>query len=420
MPTTSCYYKNNRNFWIFGAFFFLYFFIMATCFPFLPIWLSDVIGLNKTDTGIVFSFLSLFAILFQPFLGILSDKLGMKKHLLWVISVLLLFFAPFFLYVFAPLLKINVILGALVGGLYIGFSFSAGAGAIEAYIERLSRQHHFEYGKARMFGCFGWGICASTAGMLFNINPDIVFWMGSGSAIILLVLLCLAKTESNPTAAVMNSLGANASPFSLKLALGLLTNRQFWLLVLYVVGVACIYDVYDQQFANFFKSFFSSQEQGNQIFGFVTTAGEAANALVMFCTPWLIGRIGAKNALLVAGTIMSIRILGSACATSITEVIILKMLHAFEVPLLLIGIFKYIANTFDSRLSATIYLVGFQFAKQFMAIFLSSAAGNLYDRIGFNQTYLILGGIALAFTAISAFTLSSSRNTASMRSQAAH
>lgn len=54
MPTTSCYYKNNRNFWIFGAFFFLYFFIMATCFPFLPIWLADVIGLNKTDTGIVF------------------------------------------------------------------------------------------------------------------------------------------------------------------------------------------------------------------------------------------------------------------------------------------------------------------------------------------------------------------------------
>jgi OHS family lactose permease-like MFS transporter len=256
--------------------------------------------------------------------------------------------------------------------------------------------------------------------MLFNINPDIVFWMGSGSAIILIVLLCLAKTESNPTAAVIDSLGANASPFSVKLALGLLANRQFWLLVLYVVGVACIYDVYDQQFANFFKSFFSSQEQGNQIFGFVTTAGEAANALVMFCTPWLINRIGAKNALLVAGTIMSIRILGSACATSITEVIILKMLHAFEVPLLLIGIFKYIANTFDSRLSATIYLVGFQFAKQFMAIFLSSAAGNLYDRIGFNQTYLILGGIALTFTAISAFTLSSSRNSAGMSSQAAH
>lgn len=48
---------------------------MATCFPFLPIWLSDVIGLNKTETGIVFSSLSLFAICFQPILGVISDKL---------------------------------------------------------------------------------------------------------------------------------------------------------------------------------------------------------------------------------------------------------------------------------------------------------------------------------------------------------
>ncbi|HCN5674401.1 TPA: MFS transporter, partial [Escherichia coli] len=43
----------NPDFWIFGLFFFLYFFIMATCFPFLPVWLSDVVGLSKTDTGIV-------------------------------------------------------------------------------------------------------------------------------------------------------------------------------------------------------------------------------------------------------------------------------------------------------------------------------------------------------------------------------
>lgn len=156
MNMSSCYYRKNRNFWIFGTFFFLYFFIMATCFPFLPIWLHEVIGLNKTDTGIVFSSLSLFAIIFQPILGVLSDKLGVKKHLLWVITILLLFFAPFFLYVFAPLLKVNIILGALLGGVYIGFVFNSGAGAIEAYVERISRQSAFEYGKARMFGCFGW------------------------------------------------------------------------------------------------------------------------------------------------------------------------------------------------------------------------------------------------------------------------
>ncbi|MGM8330209.1 MFS transporter [Enterobacter hormaechei subsp. xiangfangensis] len=79
MNTTTCTHKDNPNFWIFGLFFFLYFFIMATCFPFLPIWLSDIIGLNKTHTGIVFSCISLSAIAFQPVLGVISDKLGLRK-----------------------------------------------------------------------------------------------------------------------------------------------------------------------------------------------------------------------------------------------------------------------------------------------------------------------------------------------------
>lgn len=410
MNETVCTYKNNPNFWIFGSFFFLYFFIMATCFPFLPIWLSEVIGLNKTETGIVFSSLSLFAILFQPIFGIISDKLGLKKNLLWVITILLFLFAPFFLYVFAPLLKINIVLGALSGGAYIGFVFSGGAGAVEAYIERVSRKSHFEYGKARMFGCFGWGICASTAGILFNINPNIVFWMGSGAAVILMLLLIFAKPEENQTAQVMDKLGANQAQFTIKSAVTLFKLPKLWMFILYVVGVACVYDVFDQQFANFFKSFFASPQQGTEMFGYVTTAGELANALIMFCSPWIINRIGAKNTLLLAGTIMSIRIIGSAFATTAIEVIMLKMLHALEVPFLLVGAFKYITSIFDTRFSATIYLIGFQFSKQLAAIFLSAFAGNMYDRIGFSDTYLILGSIALTVTIISAFTLSSHRN----------
>ena len=41
---------------------------------------------------------------------------------------------------------------------------------IEAYVEKVSRQSNFEYGKTRMFGCIGWGICATCSGLLFNIN----------------------------------------------------------------------------------------------------------------------------------------------------------------------------------------------------------------------------------------------------------
>lgn len=346
----------NPDFWIFGLFFFLYFFIMATCFPFLPVWLSDVVGLSKTDTGIVFSCLSLFAISFQPLLGVISDRLGLKKNLIWSISLLLVFFAPFFLYVFAPLLRFNIWAGALTGGVFIGFVFSAGAGAIEAYIERVSRSRGFEYGKARMFGCLGWALCAAMAGMLFNVDPSLVFWMGSGSALLLLLLLFLARPSTSQTAMVMNTLGANSSLISTRMVFSLFRMRQMWMFVLYTIGVACVYDVFDQQFATFFRSFFDTPQAGIKAFGFATTAGEICNAIIMFCTPWIIHRIGAKNTLLVAGGIMTIRITGSAFATTATEVVILKMLHALEVPFLLVGAFKYITAVFDTRLSATVYL----------------------------------------------------------------
>ncbi|KPD02937.1 MFS transporter [Moellerella wisconsensis] len=405
----ECNYIHNKNFWIFGSYFFLYFFIMATCFPFLPIWLSEVIGLNKLETGIVFSSLSFFAIVFQPILGMISDKLGLKKNLVWIISIALVFFAPFFIYIFAPLLKTNIFLGALVGGLYLGFVFSGGAGAIEAYIERVSRNTHFEYGKARMFGCIGWGICASTAGLLFYNNPNIVFWMGSAAGILLLVLLLLAHPEQNKTLQVMNALGANSAQFNLKMVAKLFKMPKMWMFILYVVGVACVYDVFDQQFATFFKGFFVNPQRGTEVFGFATTAGEAANAIIMFCSPWIINRIGAKRTLIIAGSIMSIRIIGSAFATNAVEVIALKMLHALEVPFLLVGTFKYITSVFDTRLSATIYLIGFQFAKQFSAIFLSTFAGNMYDKIGFHGTYLVLGLIALTVTVISIATLTNDK-----------
>ena len=41
---------------------------------------------------------------------------------------------------------------------------------------------------------------------------------------------------------------------------------RFWGFIVYVVGVASVYDVFDQQFANFFKSFFASPQRGTEVF----------------------------------------------------------------------------------------------------------------------------------------------------------
>ncbi|EPH0090431.1 MFS transporter [Pluralibacter gergoviae] len=397
--------RERHNFIYFMLFFFFYYFIMSAYFPFFPIWLADVNHLTKSETGLIFSFIALFAIIFQTAFGLISDKLGLRKHLLWCIVGLLILFAPFFIFVLAPLLQYNIYLGALAGGIYLGFVFSGGAGAVEAYIERVSRANRFEYGRVRVSGCVGWAICASITGILFSINPNITFWIASGFGLFLAVLLVVSRPEPGSTAQVLDKLGANRREFSLFMALELLRMPRFWAFLLYVIGVASIYDVFDQQFANFFKGFFSSPQRGTEVFGFVTTGGELLNALIMFFAPAIINRIGAKNALLVAGTIMSMRIIGSSFAGSGIEVIILKTLHMFELPFLLVGTFKYISSVFDPRLSATLFLIGFNLAKQISAVVLSPWVGRMYDTVGFHQAYLVLGLIAAAFTALSFFTL---------------
>lgn len=41
-----------------------------------------------------------------------------------------------------------------------------------------------------------------------------------------------------------------------------------------------------------------------------------------------------------------------------------KMLHSLEVPLFVLSIFRYFTLHFDTKLSATLYMIGFQIAAQ--------------------------------------------------------
>ncbi len=85
---------------------------------------------------------------------------------------------------------------------------------MEAYIERVSRANRFEYGKVRVAGCVGWALCASITGVLFSIDPNITFWIASGFALVLGLLLWLSRPESSNSAQVIEALGANRRLFA--------------------------------------------------------------------------------------------------------------------------------------------------------------------------------------------------------------
>ena len=86
----------------------------------------------------------------------------------------------------------------------------------------------------------------------------------------------------------------------------------------------------------------------------------------------------------------------------------MKLIHSFELPIMLIAVFKYLAANFDTRLSSILYLVGYQFTSQVGATVLSPIVGRFYDAIGFSTTYIVMGVTVLLFATLSIFTLAKS------------
>ncbi|MCE4048902.1 MULTISPECIES: MFS transporter [Bacillaceae] len=396
---------SKRLYWQLSAYFFFFFFTWSSSYSLFSIWLGQEINLNGAETGIIFSVNAIFALCMQPIYGYISDKIGLKKNILFFISLLLVFVGPFYIYVYGPLLQFNVLLGAAVGGLYLGTAFLAGIGAIESYIEKIGRKYQFEYGKSRMWGSLGWAAATFFAGQLFNVNPNINFWIASVSAVILVAIILSVRVE------MTHHEMERADSVTLKDVGQLFLLKDFWFLMMYVVGVTCVYSVYDQQFPIYYSSLFASEALGNQVFGYLNSFQVFLEAGMMFLAPFLVNKLGAKRSLLLAGFLMAFRIIGSGIVIGPIGISSMKLIHAVELPIMLIAIFKYLAANFDTRLSSVLYLVGFQFASQVGASILSPLAGRLYDSIGFRQSYLLMGLLVLVFSIISIFTLLNSNKT---------
>lgn len=91
---------------------FTFFFTWSSAFSLFSIWLNQYVGLKGAETGATFFAIAITALCAQPLYGVKQDKLGLKKHLLWAIGILLLISGPFFIYVYAPLLRTNMLAGA--------------------------------------------------------------------------------------------------------------------------------------------------------------------------------------------------------------------------------------------------------------------------------------------------------------------
>ncbi len=176
-------------FWSFPVSHFSYFFIWAIVSGYLTLWLEQVANLNGSEAGIVFSMMAAMSLAFQPLFGFFSDRLVMKKTLVFIILGVGVLIGPYFEWLFMPLLAAtNPFVIAVITGIYLSFVLNGGVSVIEQYIQRASITNNFEFGHSRIGGSIAGAVASFLGGRLFLINPNLIFWAATVTAIVALIM----------------------------------------------------------------------------------------------------------------------------------------------------------------------------------------------------------------------------------------
>lgn len=378
----------------------LFFASWGIWWSFFQLWLTSEhngLGLSGSAVGTIFSINSIASLVLMFLYGTIQDKLFIKRHLLIFNAILATLTAPFFIFIYSPLLQSHFIVGAWVGAIFLSAAYLSAVGVLEATTERFSRVFGFAYGQARAWGSFGYAISALLAGFLFVKDPRLNFIGGSliGICLLLDLLFWRPKEERAALKAIDELKSDDATP-KLKDMVGLLKIKVLWQIIFFVMFSWTFYNVFDQQmFPEFYTSLFSSNAVGQQTYGTLNSIQVFVEALMLGLVPLLMKKIGVRKTLLLGTAIMCLRI--GLCGFITDPIVIsgVKMLHSLEVPLFVLSIFRYFTLHFDTKLSATLYMIGFQIAAQVGQVILSTPLGILRDNMGYSMTFKIIALIVL-------------------------
>ncbi|MGP6945153.1 MFS transporter, partial [Klebsiella pneumoniae] len=142
---------HSHSYPLLSALLFFFFVTWSSSGSLLSIWLHQEVGLKAGDTGIIYAVLSVSALFAQVCYGFIQDKLGLRKHLLWYITALLILSGPAYL-LFGHLLKINVLLGSIFGGIYIGLTFNGGICILSSSTYRVALRSRWAFAWESVWG----------------------------------------------------------------------------------------------------------------------------------------------------------------------------------------------------------------------------------------------------------------------------
>ncbi len=354
-----------------------FFLVIGVLMPFWPLWLKSR-GLAATEIGMVLAAGMWIKVLINPFTSGLADRLGERKRVIVVLSVMA--FASFTLFAFVhgfwPVLMVSV--------LFFGFwapMIPLGESLTMLTADRVA----LDYGRIRLWGSLSFIIAAGAAGKILAGRPvDLVYWLVLGAVGVAMGFCFLLPDIRAPRA-----------PGRRLLILDVLRDKSFLILLAAAGMVQTSHAVYYA----FGTLHWRAAGYTETVIGALWAEGVIAEIILFAFSGLVVRRFGPARLLMIAGVAAMVRWVVIGTTTALPALIAVQFLHAFTFGASHLAAVYFIARRVPKALSATAMAL---YSSIVMGIGMGGslwAAGRLYADFG-GRAYLamaVLGFLGFCF-----------------------
>lgn len=357
----------------------LYFLVFSCTASWLPV-LADYLkeqGLNGIQIGVVLSITPFMMFLVQPLYGMVADRLGYKRCLVWSS-----FFAAlsYVLYIFDS---------SFTGIFMITVAMSLFYNGIQPLLDSLSlkliqKDPSFSYGTLRIAGAAGWAITGTAVGhYIDSISLTVIFVFSAVS--MFLTFIFAFSLQADPVYSKDQTI---RSPNDLKAILG---NRNliFLLLCVFLISAG------GTTIWNFYSMYMKENGASASLVGYGISFQGLCELPLFYLSARIIGKFGIKTTLLITVTALCLRMALYSIVKNPQAAISIELLHGISWSLFWVVCVEYVNSLVKESWRATGQSL--LYAAYFGA---GAIAGNfwtgyLYDsKIKIADIFLINAGIA--------------------------
>ena len=358
-----------------------YFLSYALFSTLISVYMLDK-GYSASQVSLVVSASFFSSMIVQPLMGILNDKIGIKKVTIY--SFLLINIAAIFFMQANNLLLLTVWYSAvlmLVNG-------------VNPVMDVLAARSPYTYGKIRIWGTFGYAMGSQLAGLIYKfISPQAIF-------IVFIGMMCVSILGVFGIEPKHNQGSKKTTQMKNDSSIGQIFKNKTYLFYLLIVA---LYSGVGNTGHTYIPSMLEHSGLSVNMATTVVAISVICESPLIFFSYLFMDKVPIKKLLYIPLGILLLQYVIYGLDLGLTSKILLTLMSKHATGMLLIMVtLKIVANVVDEKYLVTVIAL-VQTARNLGTILIQNIAGDLIDQSGYEMMSFFLAGVMIAVIILVAF-----------------